>query len=251
NMMFRLTTPLLLLATLLAAVHADTSRILGGEEAANDATPYAVSLRIDNAHVCGGSIISETKLLTAAHCLYRSDKLVDISRMSARVGSPNQYAGGKIVSIASYAIHPDYQKLVNNLAVLTLSAPLTWSDRIQAIELVGQDEALPADGAEITVSGWGTTVDGVSSFKIRKLSLKFATDAVCLDAYSDHDASTNFCLAHPLKEGTCNGDGGGPAVYNGKLLGVCNFVIGACGSRYPDVFVRTAGYSEWLQQQLL
>lgn len=47
------------------------SRILGGEEAERDATPHAVSLRIDNAHVCGATILSETKLLTAAHCLYR------------------------------------------------------------------------------------------------------------------------------------------------------------------------------------
>lgn len=47
------------------------NRILGGEEAAHDATPHAVSLRIDNAHVCGATILSETKILTAAHCLYR------------------------------------------------------------------------------------------------------------------------------------------------------------------------------------
>lgn len=47
------------------------SRILGGEEAERDATPHAVSLRIDNAHVCGATILSETKVLTAAHCLYR------------------------------------------------------------------------------------------------------------------------------------------------------------------------------------
>lgn len=50
------------------------SRILGGEEAERDATPHAVSLRIDNAHVCGATILSETKILTAAHCLYRDSQ---------------------------------------------------------------------------------------------------------------------------------------------------------------------------------
>ncbi|XP_060662205.1 trypsin beta [Drosophila nasuta] len=250
--MIKLTTALCLLM-LLAGVHSETpqGRILGGEEAANDATPYAVSLRVDNAHVCGGSIITASKLLTAAHCLYRDGKLIDISRISARVGSPNQYAGGHVVTIASYSIHPDYDALVNNLAVITLNTALEWTDRIKAIELTGADEALPAEGAEISVAGWGTTVDGVSSFRIRKLNLTFASDEVCLDAYSDHDASSSFCLAHALKEGTCNGDGGGAAVYNDKILGVVNFVVGACGSRYPDVFVRVAGYSDWLQEQLL
>lgn len=175
---------------------------------------------------------------------------IDSSRISGRVGSTNQYAGGQIVSIDSYSIHPDYYKLVNNLAVITLKTPLKWTERIQPIELIAKNEALPADGTVISVAGWGTTVEGTSSFKIRQLSLTFAADATCLDAYSDHDAGKDFCLAHPLKEGTCHGDGGGAAVYNGKLLGVCNFVVGACGSRYPDVFVRTAGYSDWLQQQL-
>lgn len=64
---------LLLLASSTRAISPE-SRILGGDEAAHDATPHAVSLRIDNAHVCGASILSETKLLTAAHCLYRDGK---------------------------------------------------------------------------------------------------------------------------------------------------------------------------------
>jgi len=154
------------------------------------------------------------------------------------------------VSIKSYVIHPDYNKLDNNLAMITLNTPLQWTDRIKSIELYGKNEALPAVGSPISVAGWGTTVEGTSSFKIRQLSLTFAADAVCLDAYSAHDAKKDFCLAHSLKEGTCNGDGGGAAVYNGKLLGVSNFVVGACGSRYPDVFVLAPGFYDWLQQQL-
>lgn len=65
---------LLLLLTSTTRAISPESRILGGDEAAHDATPHAVSLRIDNAHVCGASILSETKLLTAAHCLYRDGK---------------------------------------------------------------------------------------------------------------------------------------------------------------------------------
>lgn len=71
---------ILLLALLVVGVvvgestNAINGRILGGKEAPNDATPYAVSLRVDNVHVCSGSILSDTKLLTAAHCLYRNGK---------------------------------------------------------------------------------------------------------------------------------------------------------------------------------
>lgn len=176
---------------------------------------------------------------------------IDSSRISARVGSSNQFAGGTVVHVASYVVHPEYYKLDNNLAVLTLSTSLEWTERIQPVELLGPEDALPAAGTAISMSGWGNTVEGSASFKIRELSMTFATDEACLDAYSDYDASKFFCLAHPLKEGGCNGDGGGGAIYQDKLLGVSNFIVGACGSRYPDVYVLVPGYYDWLQQQLL
>lgn len=167
------------------------------------------------------------------------------------MGSSNQFAGGTLVQVESYVTHPDYYKLENNLAVLTLSTSLVWTNRIKPIELFGPEDALPAAGSTVSMSGWGTTEEGSASFKIRELSMTFATDAACLDAYSDYDASKFFCLAHPLKEGGCNGDGGGGAIYATKLLGVSNFIVGACGSRYPDVYVRISGFYDWVQAELL
>ena len=51
-----------------------TSRILGGEEASKTGFPYACSIRVDGAHSCGGSIIANTKILTAAHCVFENGK---------------------------------------------------------------------------------------------------------------------------------------------------------------------------------
>ena len=65
---------LLLLGSLAAlACGQPTSRILGGENADTTAFPYAVSLRLDNAHICGGTIISAEHILTAAHCVTAKD----------------------------------------------------------------------------------------------------------------------------------------------------------------------------------
>ncbi|XP_017056165.1 LOW QUALITY PROTEIN: chymotrypsin-1 [Drosophila ficusphila] len=234
--------------SLMGVCHA-YGRILGGEEADPTATPYAASLRVDNAHVCGGSILSETKILTTAHCVHRDGNLIDASRLSCRVGSTNQYAGGRIYTVESVVVHPEYYSLKNNLAVITLSSALAFTDRIQAIPVAASGESLPAEGAEVTVAGWGRTTDGTTSYKIRELELTVAQEAACLDAYSDHDGDS-FCLAHELREGTCHGDGGSGAVYGGKLIGLTNFVVGACGSRYPDVFVRLSSYADWIQEQI-
>ncbi|EDW81903.1 uncharacterized protein Dwil_GK25505 [Drosophila willistoni] len=224
-------------------------RILGGEEADANATPYAASLRVDNAHACGASILDETHLVTAAHCLYRNAQLIDASRLSIRVGSTNQYAGGRIYAISKVTPHPDFYKLTNNIAVITTSEPLAWTTRIQPIALPSSDSELPQEGDEVIVAGWGTTVDGSTSYKIREIALTYSSSAVCLDAYSDQD-SRSFCLSHALKEGTCHGDGGCGAVYNNELVGLTNFVVGACGSRYPDVFVNVRSYLDWLNEQL-
>ncbi|XP_017065266.1 chymotrypsin-1 [Drosophila eugracilis] len=224
-------------------------RILGGDEADPTATPYAASLRVDNAHVCGGNIVLADKILTTAHCLYRNGVQIDASRLSVRVGSTNQYAGGKIVAVESVVVHSGYYELKNNLAMLTLSSPLVFTDRIEAIEVAASGEDLPAQGSEVSVAGWGYTTDGTSSYKIREIPLTVADDAVCQDAYSEHNEDS-FCLAHELKEGTCHGDGGSGAVYAGKLIGLTNFVVGACGSRYPDVFVRLSSYYDWIQEQI-
>ncbi|XP_017038221.1 trypsin epsilon [Drosophila kikkawai] len=239
---------LLGLSLLLVAVQA-RGRIMGGEEAGLNATPFAASLRVDNAHVCGACIVSATKVLTTAHCVYRDGKLLAASRLSLRVGSTNQYAGGHIVAVDSTNVHPDYYQLQNNLAVLTLSSPLTFTERIKAIEVAASDDALPAEGSEVSVAGWGRTTEGTTSYKIREMALQVATEAECQEAYSD-PAGDSFCLAHELKEGTCHGDGGSGAVYQDKLIGLTNFVVGACGSRYPNVFVKLAPFSEWIQEQL-
>ncbi|KAI8034177.1 chymotrypsin-1 [Drosophila gunungcola] len=234
--------------TLVGVCHA-RGRIMGGAEADPNATPYAASLRVDNGHVCGACILSETKVLTTAHCVHRDGKLIDASRLSCRVGSTNQYAGGRIAYVESVAVHPDYYKLRNNVAVLTLTSPLAFTDRIKAIEVVASGEELPAEGSEVTVAGWGRTTEGTASYKIREMSLKVAPEAACLDAYSDH-SEDSFCLDHELKQGTCHGDGGSGVVHGDKLIGLTNFVVGACGSRYPNVFVRLSSFHDWIQEQI-
>lgn len=45
------------------------NRIVGGDNIAIEKVPYQISLREDGAHYCGGSIVSQTQIITAGHCV--------------------------------------------------------------------------------------------------------------------------------------------------------------------------------------
>ncbi|XP_061389291.1 serine protease SP24D-like [Musca vetustissima] len=222
------------------------SRIWGGEDALNFEFPFAASVRLDQAHICGGTIIGTKHILTAAHCVVEKEKVISPKRLSVRVGSTNQFAAGKLVDVESVIVNPNYSGVKNNLAVLILETKLEWTSRIRGISLPTVDDEFPAAGTKVVVAGWGKQLNSDSAFKLNSYRFTVATEEVCKDAYSELDSS-EFCMAHGLQEGSCNGDAGNGAVVFNRLFGVTNFVVGACGSRYPDVFTNVTHYVPWLE----
>ncbi|XP_073829465.1 spheroide [Musca autumnalis] len=223
-----------------------TSRIWGGEETQKTDFTYVASVRLDGAHICGATIVGVKNILTAAHCVVEKDLVVSPSRLAIRVGSTNQFSGGKLVYVAQITVHPQYSGVKNNLAVLTLEDPLTWTDRISQIAIATTASEVPAAGSDVAVAGWGEQLNSDSAYKLNSYRFTVATEEVCKNAYSAVE-SKEFCLDHPLKEGSCYGDAGNGAVYGNKLVGVSNFVVGACGSRFPDVFTNVVEYAAWIQ----
>ncbi|KAM8720608.1 hypothetical protein ACLKA7_006619 [Drosophila subpalustris] len=250
----RLTLSLLCLAVALApAVASPQGRLLGSEDAQASTFPWVASLRLNKAHVCSANIISQTHMLTAAHCV--SDlgtQPVSVDQLTARVGSINQFAGGSLVSIKAVKIHPSYGNFLHDLAILTLSEPLTFSEKINKIALpdaLDTNEDLPeepANGTPVYVTGWGEQLDGNSKYNLQKASFNTLSKPNC-EMAAGYGYDSVLCLSSAEKQGVCRGDDGAAVVDDaGVMIGLVSFFFGNCGTKYPDVSSRIAYYRDWI-----
>lgn len=190
------------------------------------------------------SLISEKKFLNNFSPIYFS---YPAEQFTIRAGTVNRIAGGVIIPVKRIIVHPDYV-VYNDLALLELEEDLRFSDTIQAIELY--EDEVPAN-SEVIISGWGLTVHAGANLPIimQWYSVTALSKSGCASKIGFYTDAL-ICLSHPSGAGACNGDSGGPATYNGKLVGVAGFVVLKCGSSRPDGYAKVAYNIDWIRDNV-
>ncbi|KAH8328766.1 hypothetical protein KR074_007588, partial [Drosophila pseudoananassae] len=220
-------------------------RIIGGEDAAVGFAPYQISLQgLSGAHSCGGAIISEGWVLTAAHCVDGAD-----IRMLVVVTGTNKYTQpGSRHFIESMHIHCNYDTpdMHNDIALLHLQEPIEWNELTQPIPL----PLVPMEpGDEVILTGWGSTVLwGISPIDLQVVYLKFVPHLECKGLLSnDPDLDVgHICTFSRQGEGACHGDSGGPLISNGYLVGLVNWGW-PCATGVPDAHASVYYYRDWIR----
>lgn len=145
------------LAALLAEhggmVRMGEGRIVGGDLVPIENVPYIISMRRLGSHRCGGSIITTTRVLSAAHCTVG----IPGTGFEVRAGSTTHNAGGQLVATTNVINHPQYNSgtLNNDVCVMFLASALNTAPAgVAVIAMPVQDAGVPA-GITSTVSGWG------------------------------------------------------------------------------------------------
>lgn len=277
----------LLLAAAIGIAHAQTSTdyIVGGEPAKEGAWPWQVRILEDvndKYGFCGGSLISPSWVLTAAHCVFDDSGNVD-EKIAIGYGNNNREMLTR-VAIAKVIAHPDYEKTGKaDFALIKLAKPIPDAKWIPLAD--AETEAKFAkEGTVATVTGWGALWDfkvfeaaksdsgELSTMKLLKkkeMELKWplmlhevkvkvipATD--CEEAYKelgkDIASGSEICAGEPAGvKDSCYGDSGGPLVApadNSRgfiQIGVVSWGDQCGNPAFPGIYSRVANYNDWIR----
>nr|ACR15992.2 serine protease 9 [Mamestra configurata] len=240
------------------------SRIVGGQPAPANSHPYFAGLMIEivgltNGYsVCGASLLSANRLVTAAHCWY--DGIRQAWRVTAILGTKQFFTGGTRIASTDVVLHPQYTaNVINDIAMIRLPTNVAFSNSIQPISLpVGFELFLTFAGSWAVVAGYGRTSDqqtGATQI-VSHVNVQVVNEIDCAGIYGpDFVIHSTICTSGIGRVGPCIGDSGGPLVFNRSgtpvLIGVVSFVSGAgCQAGLPAAYARTTSFNNWILQNL-
>lgn len=239
---------------------ARSSTIVGGQLATPGEWPWQVFIHA-GPYMCGGILIHESWVLTAAHCVTDDhDQGITPAAVWVVLGEYNRSKNDgteQKITTTQIIIHPDYDASINNndIALLQLATPAVLGNAVSIIPLVltPTDDSLMAVDTQATVTGWGTTAEGsMTSQELREVVVPLVSNEQCNTAYG---IITDNMLCAGYENGgkdSCQGDSGGPLVVptadgGWKLAGIVSFGYGCARATYYGVYTRVARYATWIE----
>ncbi|XP_028838679.1 coagulation factor IXb [Denticeps clupeoides] len=233
-------------------------RIVGGDEATPGEIPWQAAL-INSATklvFCGGSLLTEYWVITAAHCIAEST-----GPFFVRLGEHNSQRSEGTESdhqVEEYRLHPHYnsKKSVYNhdIALLRLSTPITFTDRIIPVCLGPKDftEYLIVNAGTSLVSGWGRErYNGMESPVLKKVEVPYVDRLECKGSSSDRVTRFMFCAGYSsVQKDSCQGDSGGPHASRFKntwfLTGIVSWGEECAMEGKYGIYTRVSRYYNWI-----
>ncbi|XP_011495594.1 PREDICTED: chymotrypsin-1-like [Ceratosolen solmsi marchali] len=195
------------------------AKIIGGVITDITEFPFAIIIRNpDNRVRCGGAIISNKHILTAAHCVEDSSV-----RSKLKIVTGTTTLSGSHKSVKGNIVFNKYQNKID-----------LPSSNVDA-------------GSNAIVVGWGQVNKNVTkdSEELNKAWMTVLDNKECAMTHPFHIADEQLCAYQKVNVGLCTGDSGGPLVSNGKLIGIASFGL-PCATGISDIYTRVFSFKDYI-----
>uniref|UniRef100_A0A087Y4A4 Coagulation factor IX n=1 Tax=Poecilia formosa TaxID=48698 RepID=A0A087Y4A4_POEFO len=233
-------------------------RIVGGRSVAPGEIPWQVGLiaKPSGRLFCGGSILSERWVITAAHCLREA-----AGSFSVRVGEHNtEITEGreKDYEVLEEQPHPRYNATLDiynhDIALLYLKEPISFSATVRPICIgpMAFIEDLVKQPSPATVSGWGRTrFMGITSNILQKVEVPLVDQTECKKSSNERITPVMFCAGfYDVAKDACQGDSGGPHAKSYRdtwfLTGIVSWGEECAKEGKYGVYTRVSVYYSWI-----
>ncbi|XP_013133135.1 PREDICTED: trypsin, alkaline C-like [Papilio polytes] len=229
-------------------------RIVGGSETTISEYPYGAGMLFSSVattywQACGGTILNNRAVLSAAHCFIYTSPI----NWRIRVGSSYRNSGGAVHNTNQIILHPEYNDFtyVNDIAILRASSNFVFNNNVRAGSIAGPNYNL-LDNQVVWAIGWGAiSYRGPRSEQLRHVQIWTVNQATCRQRYADRREVTNNMLCSGWLDvggrDQCQGDSGGPLIHNNVVVGVCSWGYECARAEHPGVNTRVSSYTSWIQ----
>nr|XP_055241863.1 coagulation factor XI isoform X2 [Gorilla gorilla gorilla] len=235
-------------------------RIVGGTASVRGEWPWQVTLHTTSPtqrHLCGGSIIGNQWILTAAHCFYGVESPKILRVYSGILNQSEIKEDTSFFGVQEIIIHDQYKMAESgyDIALLKLETTVNYTDSQRPI-------CLPSKGdrnviyTDCWVTGWGYRKlrDKIQN-TLQKAKIPLVTNEECQKRYRGHKITHKMICAGYREGGkdACKGDSGGPLSCKHNevwhLVGITSWGEGCAQRERPGVYTNVVEYVDWILEK--